>query len=185
MKKPSAPSRKAAIIARALEKLIVHKISFSNMGEKAGSPVGGKKQTGKWKFDCRWNPNGICKNIGKASLILKDAKVTRREYPKVLADAREGDLFFVDPPYVDAGGKCYKHSFMLKDHIQLAEMLGSLPCAWVLTYDYHPLILNLYSKFAHIYDLEFNYFMSSAYRTGETMKVGKELLITNIPRKGT
>jgi len=180
LKKPSAPSRKPDILSRALEKLILHKISFSNMGEKSGSPVGGKNQTGKWKFDCRWNTDSICKNIAKASSVLRDAKVTHRKYPKVLSEARKGDLFFVDPPYVDAGVKCYKHSFTLKDHTQLANMLIALPCDWVLTYDYHPLVLELYSGLANIYDLEFNYFMSSAYSSGETMKIGKELLITNL-----
>jgi DNA adenine methylase len=169
--------RRDAVVRRALDKLVVHKISFSNMGEMSGSPVGGRKQTGKWKFDCRWKPDLICKRVMQTSELLSSAYVSDWTFPQVMKYATPRDFFFVDPPYVEAGKKCYKHSFTLDDHVRLAEYLKRLPCDWTLTYDYHPHVLGLY-KWATIYDLEFNYFMSSAYRAGETMKVGKELLIT-------
>jgi DNA adenine methylase len=169
--------RRDAVVRRAVDKLIVHKISFSNMGEMSGSPVGGRNQTGKWKFDCRWKPDLICKRIMAASELLSNTSVTNWNYIKVLEYAQARDFYFVDPPYVDAGTKCYKHSFTLNDHAQLAERMQRLKCDWAITYDYHPRILELYS-WANVYDLEFKYFMSSAYRSGEKMKVGKELLIT-------
>lgn len=171
------PTSRTEVVARGLEKLIIHKISYSNMGEMSGSPVGGKNQTGKWKFDCRWNPDNICKSLRKAHERLWDAELTCLHYEAVLGGCGPDRLVFVDPPYVDAGSKCYKHSFDIADHIILADMLRQAEYKWVLTYDYHPKILELYS-WANIYDLEFKYFMSSAYRSGKDMKVGKELLIT-------
>lgn len=177
LEKHSIPKDKKSIVNRALDKLIVHKISFSNMGEKSGSPVGGKNQTGKWKFDCRWNVKGICKNIRKASKILENAAITCLPYEKVFSDAKDSDLFFIDPPYFGSGKKCYKHSSM--DHIDLSSCVKKLPCDWAVTYDTHEKVLEMYD-WANVYDLEFNYFMSSAYNKGKCMKTGKELLVTNL-----
>jgi DNA adenine methylase len=147
------------------------------MGEMSGSPVGGKNQTGKWKFDCRWKPDLICNRIRKVSEALTGAVVTNRTYAQVLQHTSARDFCFVDPPYVEAGAKCYKHSFTITDHSRLAAYMKNLKCDWAVTYDYHPRILELYD-WAKVYSLEFNYFMSSAYRAGGKMKVGKELLIT-------
>ncbi|RLB69024.1 MAG: hypothetical protein DRH04_05970 [Deltaproteobacteria bacterium] len=66
----------------------------------------------------------------------------------------------------------------MADHAVLADMLRFAKFDWALTYDYHPSIMELYS-WASVYDLEFKYFMSSAYRSGGKMKTGKELLICN------
>jgi DNA adenine methylase len=171
-------TRKDAVVRCALDKLIIHKISFSNMGEMSGSPVGGKNQTGAWKFDCRWKPDLICKRIKDASELLEGVCLTNWDYQTVFRWLRKDDFVFIDPPYVDAGAKCYKHSFTMANHVALAKAVKSLRCEWAITYDYHPSIVEMYS-WADVYDLEFKYFMSSAYRSGETMKVGKELLITN------
>lgn len=170
------PQQKKTILHRALDKLVVHKISYSNMGEMSGSPVGGKNQTGDWKFDCRWNQKSICQAIWRVAKKLEGTEVSCLPYDRIRYPS--DSLVFVDPPYVEAGKKCYKHSFTESDHIKLARWLDSADFMWVVTYDTHPLILDLYQDW-NIYDLEFNYFMSSAYRSGKEMKIGKELLITN------
>lgn len=177
MKKTPISMDKRTIVKRALDKLVIHKISFSNMGEKSGSPVGGKNQTGKWKFDCRWNVKSICKNIRKASKLLKNSEISCLSYDEVFSGADNSDLFFIDPPYFGSGKKCYKYSFI--DHVDLSLRVKELPCDWVVTYDTHEKVLEMYG-WANIYDLEFNYFMSSAYSKGENMKIGKELLVSNL-----
>lgn len=169
--------RSDAVVRRALDKLIVHKISFSNMGEMSGSPVGGRNQTGAWKYDCRWKPDLICKRIRKVAETLSDCCLSSWGYQSVLNYAGPFNFLFIDPPYVDAGTKCYKHSFTADDHVTLAQHVRKLKCDWAITYDYHPLVVELYAPWAEVYDLEFKYFMSSAYRAGDKMKTGKELLI--------
>ena len=66
-------------------------------------------------------------------------------------------LFFVDPPYVTAGGRLYLNAMNEPKHIGLSDLLqdGSLP-HWVLTYDDHPLIRQLYAE-QHITDLSVTY----------------------------
>jgi DNA adenine methylase len=150
------------------------------MGEMSGSPVGGKNQTGAWKYDCRWKPDLICKRIREVAEALRGCGLSAWDYQTVLAHARDDEFVFIDPPYVDAGAKCYKHSFTPEDHVTLAQRVRKLKCSWAITYDYHPLVVELYAPWAEVYDLEFKYFMSSAYRAGEAMKTGKELLICKV-----
>jgi DNA adenine methylase len=147
------------------------------MGEMSGSPVGGRHQTGAWKFDVRWNVGSICGKIRKAAQKIEHWDVTCIDYGKVLSSLRRHDFVFVDPPYVEAGGKCYKHSFDDGLHGKLAERLKRLKQPWALTYDDCAMIHELYD-WARISDLSFKYFMSSAYRSGQEMKQGKEVLIT-------
>jgi site-specific DNA-adenine methylase len=110
---------------------------------------------------------------------LENATVTCLPYQQTFKFAKSKTLVFIDPPYIDAGKKCYKHSFTEDDHRDLAQRLHEAQFNWVLTYDSHNLVPELYSDFS-IFDLEFNYFMSSAYRAGQQMKMGRELLVTNI-----
>ncbi len=178
LKKPRPlPSTKAAILRRGIDKLVIHKISYSNMGEMSGSPVGGRNQTGAWKFDVRWNIPSICKQIGKTTERIKDWKITCICYTEVLRSLRKDDFVFVDPPYVEAGHKCYKHAFDESNHAKLADTLRRLNHAWALTYDDNEMVHTLY-PWAKISDLSFKYFMSSAYRSGQEMKQGNEVLIT-------
>lgn len=166
------------IADRAIDKLIIHKISYSNMGEMSGSPVGGKNQTGKWKFDVRWKPALICKSIRKTHDFLKGTKLTRKSYTAILNYISDESLVYLDPPYVEAGRKCYKNSFTEDQHLDLAERLKNVKFRWFMTYDRHPLIEEAYD-WASIQGLGFKYFMSSAYRNGKEMKDGSELFISN------
>lgn len=178
LKKPRhPPSTKAARLRRGIDKLVIHKISYSNMGEMSGSPVGGKNQTGKWKFDVRWNTDSICRSIRKAARKIQSWDITCMDYRHVLKMLGKDDFVFVDPPYVEAGKKCYKHAFDEGDHRELAQRLKRLKQSWALTYDNCEMVHDLYA-WATLHDLSFNYFMSSAYRSGQTMKQGNELLIT-------
>jgi DNA adenine methylase len=169
---------KDEIPQRALEKLIIHKISFSNMGEMSGSPVGGRHQTGEWKFDVRWKPDLICRSIRKTSDFLAGARLTGWSYERILDNVSSDYLLYLDPPYVDAGKKCYKYAFDETAHRELAVRLKGLKCRWFMTYDNDPLVHELYT-WANVSPLSFKYFMSTAYRTQGTMKHGNELLVHN------
>lgn len=166
------------IMERAIDKLVVHKVSFSGMGEMAWSPAGGKNQTGKWKFDRHWNVNSICDQILKVSKAMKGAKVTCFKYQNVLQTKNKRVLLYVDPPYVEAGRKCYKHSFTEKDHRNLASLLVASIHKWIVSYDDHPLVQELYAGF-NVMNLDLPYYMSSRGRKGQPLKKVGELLITN------
>lgn len=55
-------------------------------------------------------------------------------------------LAYVDPPYVLAGDRLYSKAFGEADHRELAEYLtGECPYRWLLSYDNHPWIRELYN----------------------------------------
>ncbi|KKL03797.1 hypothetical protein LCGC14_2622550, partial [marine sediment metagenome] len=65
-------------------------------------------------------------------------------------------LVYLDPPYFEKGGQCYKHSFSEEDHVRLATALRDTHHQWVLSYDDCPEVRDLYS-FARIQELPVNY----------------------------
>jgi DNA adenine methylase len=85
-------------------------------------------------------------------------------------------LVYLDPPYVEAGEKCYKHFFTDDDHRSLARDLKGVKWRWFMTYDNAALVRELYPDAEEI---TLNYQMSSAYRAGKTLKPNTERLITN------
>lgn len=59
--------------------------------------------------------------------------------------ARTDLLFFIDPPYVKAGQRLYRHSEI--DHYSLFEHTAALQGDFLMTYDDHPEIRELARKF--------------------------------------
>jgi DNA adenine methylase len=147
------------------------------MGEMSGSPVGGKNQTGNWKFDVRWNPASICQSVRRVAKMFGECHITSLSVFNMLQEIPATALVYLDPPYVVAGGKCYKHAFTEEDHITLSEMLKKVKFQWFMTYDDAPLIRDLYE--GQIHEFTLNYQASSAYRKGEKLKPNTELFIRN------
>lgn len=162
---------------RAIDKLVVTKISFSNLGEMAGSPVGGVGQTGKWKFDVRWKPDLIVKYLMRTHELLRDAFLTRQSFEELLPTIPADTVVFLDPPYYVGGPKCYKHSFSEEQHVLLAELLRDAKFRWFMTYDDCRVVRNLYS-WANVSPFRYKYSMSSTNRGGKEHNYGDELLIS-------
>jgi DNA adenine methylase len=178
---PQAP--RGTILERALDKLLVHKLSYSNMGEMAATPVGGKRQVDakgkakKWGFDVRWNTTPICSAIRRvAKTVGKEFEISHISVFDLLPKIPANALVYLDPPYVEAGEKCYKHFFTDDDHRSLARDLKGVKWRWFMTYDNAALVRELYPDAEEI---TLNYQMSSAYRAGKTLKPNTERLITN------
>lgn len=54
-------------------------------------------------------------------------------------------FFFLDPPYF--GKQRYRKDLTTKDHLDLRELLGKIKGKWLLTYNDHPKIRQLYKDF--------------------------------------
>lgn len=174
------PYENKDLIQRAVNKLVIHKISFSNLGEKSGSPVGGKNQSGNWKFDTRWKPELICNRIRKISKLLSNSRITNLSFEDILDKIPDNALVYIDPPYVEGGPKCYKFFFTESQHKLLSQKLKKAKFKWFLTYDNHSLITSLYNHpNVKIDTLNLLYSMSSCSQQNNTVKKVKELLISN------
>ena len=97
---------------------------------KAGV-IGGLKQEGTYKLDCRFNKEVIIKqNITKT----------------------KNSLTFLDPPYYKRGPELYVNFYDYQNHINLANTIKKtlLNKKWILTYDNSYEINELYKEFNKI-----------------------------------
>lgn len=140
---------------------------FLNRTSRSGivvgaGPIGGYDQRGTWKVDARFNRSALAERVHWLGSVQDRITLTNEDALTFLSRSKDRvdvkrTLFFVDPPYVTAGGRLYLNAMNEPKHIGLSDLLqdGSLP-HWVLTYDDHPLIRQLYSN-QEISDLSVTY----------------------------
>lgn len=129
---------------------------FLNRTSRSGiimgsGPIGGYNQDGNWKIDARFNREALAGRVhwlgqqrNQISLTNEDALTFLSRAP--LRMKLDCTLFFIDPPYVTAGGRLYLNAMNESKHIALSDLIqNSKMKHWILTYDNHPLIRELYS----------------------------------------
>lgn len=123
----------------------------SRSGVLLGSgPIGGYSQEGNWKIDARFNREALSNRIQRLGdrrenivLSCQDGLsfCKELEMKQVLAKT----FLFVDPPYIEAGGRLYYDGMTEAKHDALANWLRSDSAPhWLLTYDDHPLVRENY-----------------------------------------
>lgn len=124
-------------------KLVLHQISYSGLGGKAGGPLGGAKQQSAYGVDCRWSPARLQKNIDKCSSLLNSVpgKILNKSWDAIVTDYGQEHFLYLDPPYYVKGGELYVNGNI--DHEGLAASLRKCP-SWLLSYDDAPEIRALY-----------------------------------------
>ena len=98
--------------------------------------------------------------------------VSHADYRETIEEY-DGHFMYLDPPYPDTKGYGDRESCKLEfDHAELCERIGSLNNRWILSYNDHPLIRDLYDDFRII---EYN----RPDLAGGNQKRVSELFITN------
>jgi len=154
----SVPDEMAALVQQALEKLALHRMSYSSLGPKAGGPRGGYEQTTHAKIDARWKPDKIAQRVGEISELLasRNARITSKDFEEVIRDASSPAILYCDPPYWQQGNALYQWGFTYDDHARLARALRESSHQWVLSYDDCPEVRDLYG-WAHITSISVRY----------------------------
>lgn len=114
---------------------------------KAG-PIGGQKQNGNYRIDCRFNKDRLIPLLRKIYDNRNRIDVTNLNAEEFIEyiDMNYDNLFiYLDPPYVDKGYQLYKNSFTKQDHVSLSKKIKKLKNKWFVTYDNTDLIKELYS----------------------------------------
>lgn len=127
---------------------------------KAGV-IGGKKQNGKYKLDCRFNKEKIIKRIQKISELSNNIEVYNldaKDFIKEVIINTENSFTFFDPPYYVKGPELYTNFYTHKDHIELSDSIKKFMKNhfWIITYDITDEIKDLYQDFKH-YQYYLNY----------------------------
>lgn len=114
------------------------------------NPIGGIKQNGKYKMDCRFNKENLLKTIAFIYENRKRIIVSNEDgfyFAKRIDTEYKNILIYFDPPYVKAGPMLYKRFYDSEKHVELSKTISKLKCKWVLTYDDSELIKKLYKKY--------------------------------------
>lgn len=131
--------------------LYLNRVNYS--GVIKGGPIGGAKQQGKYKINCRFNKPDIIERIrcvarfrDRITLYNCDAsELIIRHVPQM-----DGQFFLnIDPPYVIKGSLLYTNYFEEQDHRNLANVIvGHLTnVPWIITYDDAELIREIYAGY--------------------------------------
>ncbi|WP_427042872.1 DNA adenine methylase [Fusobacterium sp. SB021] len=136
---------------------------------KAGV-IGGTKQTGNYKMDCRFNKKDLIKKIEEIGKYKDRIKFYNLDVIEFLKRIKKKDTFiFFDPPYYEKGKDLYVNFYEDENHRELANRISKLRNDWIVTYDNTNPIKEIYSLYRQI---EFNI----SY-TLEKKRKAKEIMI--------
>lgn len=155
----------------AFTALFFNRTNFS--GVIHTGPIGGQTQGSDYAIDCRFNKPELIERIELLSRLGDRFTVEQRDAVAQIRKlgSRKRVLFYVDPPYFLQGRKLYRHYYSLGGHSDLARGLRDAKFPWILSYDKHDVIENLYEGFHNVHR-EFRY-------TSRIPKRENELLISN------
>lgn len=154
-----------------------------------GGVIGGKKQTGQWKIDARYNTSDLVRRIeriasyrSRISLYNLDAAEMIRD---VLPTLPRHSLVYLDPPYYVKGKGLYENHYTHADHAKIAELVSSIQQKWIVTYDNVEPIRALYSAYRQVI-FGLRYSAGSRYEGKEVMVYCDGLKPVDIrPSRGT
>jgi DNA adenine methylase len=167
-------------VSVAAMKVACHQMSYSGLGTMAGGPIGGAGQASKYDVGCRFDAARIARNIATARDILTSVELhldvcTSLDVEEVVRAPGEA-IMYLDTPYYKAGPALYQVAFTHDDHVRLAQILRHEGRPWLLSYDRHPVIEELYGTWASVEEVSISYLINGAVRSSE-------LLISNVPVK--
>ncbi len=137
-----------------------------------GGPVGGVRQTGRWKLNARFNKAELRNRLGRVAEYGDRIHVSGDDGLEFIDRLDTAStFFFIDPPYFHKGETLYLNTLDAAYHASLAERLRQLAsAAWILTYDDCTEVRRMYRGWARVRPFSLRYV--AAERRG-----GHELLI--------
>lgn len=155
--------------------LYFNRTNFS--GILGAGPIGGKSQRSDYKIDCRFNKKSLVEKIKVISKFSSQITVHFGDAIDFLRENSEqistGFSFtYIDPPYYQQGKKLYRHFYVDSDHVNLANFIRAQGYPWLLSYDDHPRIRDLYAD-NEMQSIYLDYKVKSN-------RTAQELLISNL-----
>ncbi len=136
--------------------------------------IGGVKQKGNYKMDCRFNKEDLIQRIKLIASRKKDIRLYKMDaiklIDKIQKEAKDRNvIFYFDPPYYLKADSLYMNHYKEDNHKEVSDKIKTIKnIQWVVSYDNVPQIKRLYSDFQK---KEYS-FKHTAYQARE----GKEIL---------
>ncbi len=139
-----------------------------------GGIIGGQDQTGKYKMDARFNKADLIDRIKRIARLKNRIIISNLDglaFISKINKKREEIFIYLDPPYFQKGADLYMNFYSKKDHEKLSKTVRSLQKKWMVSYDNHDFILNLYAEHKRVvYKLS----QSASNRVGDEILVFSE-----------
>jgi len=149
--------------------------------------IGGTKQNGNYKMDCRFNKRELIKRIRfissfKKSIAIEnlDALKLIKKIKKDIKTKSKDTVFYFDPPYYIKEPSLYMSHYKHSDHEKVSEEIKKIKdIKWIVSYDNTHEIKKLYKGYKK---KEYSFF-----HTAYDIREGKEVLFfsdkLHVPRK--
>jgi len=123
----------------------------NHSGILGARPIGGMNQNGNYSIKSRYNKTTAIEKIAAIARHADAIEVFNLDaisFLKLLKRKHRNRKCFVyfDPPYYQKGPALYLNHFSHEDHKELRESILNCPFPWLLSYDNHEEILNLYKN---------------------------------------
>jgi len=175
MKKVQQKKETASLLELGFSTLFLNRTNRS--GIINAGVIGGLDQKGNYKMDCRFNKEDIIKKIKLIAKHKKQIKLHNLDAVDLIKRIKKesnnkNTILYFDPPYFLKGPCLYMNSYKKDDHIKVSEEIKKIKnIRWVVSYDNHSEIKNIYRWVEKRKKIEFNV-QHSAYTT----RIGKEIL---------
>ncbi len=139
--------------------------------------IGGLKQTGRYKIDCRYNKKDLILRIKEIAKHKKNIHIYNLDALELVKNLQKKSknsqtIFYFDPPYYLKGRSLYTNYYKPNDHRKISEAIKKIKNSrWIVSYDNVLEIKSLYQGFKKI---EYSFF-----HTAHKPKDGKEVLFFN------
>lgn len=149
-----------------------------------GGVIGGNDQTGNYLIDARFNRADLIARIERIAdysdrieLHNEDAVVLLNRLKYTMPDRT---LYYLDPPYYEKGPGLYMNYFNNDNHREIAAAVAGIRHGkWVVTYDNHPFIAALYSRYRQ-HEFSLNYSTTNGRKGKEIMIYSDNLMVIGI-----
>ncbi len=152
--------------------LFLNRVNISGIID--GGVIGGLKQKGKYKIDCRFNKQEIIRRIEAIALFENKISISNLDAMDLVRkikskSAKQSTIFYFDPPYYLKGESLYLNHYDRSDHEKVGRAIQRIQNSrWIVSYDAATEIKKLYKGYKKIeYPL---------LHTARTPRIGEEIL---------
>ena len=142
--------------------------------------IGGKKQTGLWKLDARFNKPNLIARIQRIANHSSKIRLYNKDAGEFISDQLtkipQKSLVYLDPPYYTKGNRLYENYYSHEDHEIISKLVSRMSHLWLVSYDNVEPIKKMYKRYKSI-EYKLNYSARDSYAGSEIIFFSPKLKV--------